>query len=121
MHHGGEGTTGASLRAGLPTIICPFFGDQPFWGRRLAALGVGPPPLERRRLDVPTLAAAFKATDDPAMRERAQTLGQRIAQEDGVKAATDFISRRGQALRSRDLEIFGEQLRKSRITHTLRP
>ena len=27
-HHGGSGTTGASLRAGIPTIIKPFFGDQ---------------------------------------------------------------------------------------------
>ena len=31
MHHGGAGTTGASLGAGLPTIIKPFFGDQYFW------------------------------------------------------------------------------------------
>ena len=31
MHHGGAGTVGASLRAGLPTIIKPWFGDQFFW------------------------------------------------------------------------------------------
>jgi sterol 3beta-glucosyltransferase len=31
VHHGGAGTTAASLRAGQPTVICPFFGDQPFW------------------------------------------------------------------------------------------
>jgi UDP:flavonoid glycosyltransferase YjiC (YdhE family) len=96
MHHGGAGTTGASLRAGLPTIICPFFGDQPFWGRRVAALGVGPAPLDRRRLDVPTLAAAFKATDDPNMHELARTLGQSISQEDGASAAVGFIDRYGQ-------------------------
>jgi UDP:flavonoid glycosyltransferase YjiC (YdhE family) len=96
MHHGGAGTTGASLRAGLPTIICPFFGDQPFWGRRVARLEVGPRPLDRRTLDVPTLAAAFKATENPAMRERARTLGQSIAEEDGVRAAADFIGLYGQ-------------------------
>src|SRR5690606_7322177 len=47
LHHGGAGTTGASLRAGLPTIVCPYFGDQPFWGRRVADLGAGPQPLDR--------------------------------------------------------------------------
>ena len=96
MHHGGAGTTGASLRAGLPTIVCPFFGDQPFWGRRVAALGVGPPPLDRRTLDVSTLAAAFRAAEDPGMRERAQMLGQSISQENGLQAAADFISHRAQ-------------------------
>ncbi|MCA9995114.1 MAG: glycosyltransferase family 1 protein, partial [Anaerolineales bacterium] len=39
IHHGGAGTTAAGLRAGKPTVICPFFGDQPFWGQRVAALG----------------------------------------------------------------------------------
>jgi UDP:flavonoid glycosyltransferase YjiC (YdhE family) len=31
-HHGGAGTTSAGLRAGLPTVVVPFFGDQFFWG-----------------------------------------------------------------------------------------
>jgi hypothetical protein len=30
MHHGGAGTTAAGLRAGVPTLIKPFFGDQVF-------------------------------------------------------------------------------------------
>ena len=99
LHHGGAGTTGASLRAGLPTITCPFFGDQPFWGRRVATLGIGPPPLDRRTLDVPTLAAAFRATDNPLMRKPAQMLGQSIREEDGVTAAADFIHRNSQQVR----------------------
>lgn len=40
LHHGGAGTTGASLRAGVPTIIKPWFGDQFFWGSRVQKLGV---------------------------------------------------------------------------------
>jgi hypothetical protein len=31
LHHGGAGTVGASLRAGIPTLIKPWFGDQFFW------------------------------------------------------------------------------------------
>ncbi len=42
VHHGGAGTTSAGLRAGVPSIIVPFFADQPFWGQRVADLGVGP-------------------------------------------------------------------------------
>ncbi|XLR57570.1 sterol 3-beta-glucosyltransferase UGT80A2 isoform X1 [Arachis hypogaea] len=41
VHHGGAGTTAASLRAACPTTIVPFFGDQPFWGERVHARGVG--------------------------------------------------------------------------------
>ena len=41
MHHGGAGTTGASLRAGIPTLIRPWFGDQFFWASRVEKLGVG--------------------------------------------------------------------------------
>lgn len=31
IHHGGAGTVAAGLRAGKPTMVCPFFGDQFFW------------------------------------------------------------------------------------------
>lgn len=42
IHHGGAGTTAASLRAGIPTIILPILLDQYFWADRVAAAGVGP-------------------------------------------------------------------------------
>jgi len=32
VHHGGAGTTAAGLRAGVPSVIVPTRGDQPFWG-----------------------------------------------------------------------------------------
>jgi len=41
IHHGGAGTTAAGLKLGLPTMIVPFFGDQPFWGSRVAAKKAG--------------------------------------------------------------------------------
>ncbi|AFR48469.1 glycosyltransferase [Gordonia sp. KTR9] len=41
VHHGGAGTTAASLRAGLPTLVCAVTADQPFWGERVRALRVG--------------------------------------------------------------------------------
>ncbi len=92
VHHGGAGTTAAGLRAGVPSVVTPFFGDQPFWGQRVHALGVGPEPVPRRHLTVENLAAAIqRATSDTAMREKAAQLGTRIRAEDGVARAVAVI------------------------------
>jgi UDP:flavonoid glycosyltransferase YjiC (YdhE family) len=91
IHHGGAGTTAASLRAGLPTTIMPFFGDQPFWARRVEDLGVGPAPLNRKTLTIYAPATALVAMDDPTMRSRADALGRAIRAEHGVAAAIEFI------------------------------
>ncbi|MBC8171460.1 MAG: glycosyltransferase family 1 protein, partial [Anaerolineae bacterium] len=61
VHHGGAGTTAAGLQAGVPSIIVPFFGDQPFWGQRVAALGVGTAPIPRKNLTAEKLAQAITA------------------------------------------------------------
>lgn len=88
VHHGGAGTTAAGLRAGVPTVICPFFGDQPFWGRRVAALGAGPPPIPQNRLTIDALSSAIQAAvSNPTMRERAGGLAASIRAEDGVAQA----------------------------------
>jgi UDP:flavonoid glycosyltransferase YjiC (YdhE family) len=95
VHHGGSGTTAESLRAGAPTIIVPHMADQPFWGARVAALGVGPRPIPRNKLTVEHLAAAIReATGDRAMRERASALGAKIRAEDGVAAAIRVMEKR---------------------------
>jgi sterol 3beta-glucosyltransferase len=91
VHHGGAGTTAAGLRAGVPSVIVPFFGDQPFWGHRVAALGVGTPPIPRKQLTAERLAAAIRSTSDSAMREKAQALGKAIAAEDGNGNAVRLI------------------------------
>jgi sterol 3beta-glucosyltransferase len=88
VHHGGAGTTAAGLRAGTPTVVCPFFGDQAYWGERVAALGAGPRPLPIRRLTADGLAAAIRrAVGDTGIRRRAAELGRRISAEDGVANA----------------------------------
>lgn len=92
VHHGGAGTTGAGLRAGKPMIVCPFFGDQPFWGRRVAELGVGPQPIPQKRLTIAGLAQAIRvAVTDTSMQERANMLGQQIRTEQGVEHAVGII------------------------------
>ncbi|NJP93734.1 glycosyltransferase family 1 protein [Nonomuraea sp. FMUSA5-5] len=91
VHHGGAGTTGTALAAGVPNVVCPFFSDQPFWGRRVAALGVGPPPLPVTRLTRDELAA--RLIDTSEYRENAVRLGRLLRVEHGVKNAVDLIDR----------------------------
>jgi sterol 3beta-glucosyltransferase len=92
VHHGGVGTTAAGLAAGVPSIVTPFFADQPFWGQRVYELGVGPTPIARRRLTVDTLAEAIgHAVSDTEMRKRASLLGERIRAEKGITQAVTLI------------------------------
>jgi len=41
VHHGGAGTTTAAARAGTPQVVVPQVADQPYWGSRVAELGLG--------------------------------------------------------------------------------
>ena len=92
VHHGGAGTTGAALRAGVPSIVVPLGFDQPFWGRRVAALGVGPEPLSRRALTAARLGTAIeRAVNDEEMRERAAALGAALRTENGVARAVEIV------------------------------
>lgn len=92
VHHGGAGTTGAGLRAGKATIICPFLGDQAFWGEVVYRRGVGPRPIPQKRLSVSKLATAITTVlQDTIMQQRAATLGTRIRAEDGVARAVEII------------------------------
>ena len=76
VHHGGAGTTGASLRAGVPTIIKPFFGDQFFFGSRVEDLGVG---ICMKKINTSVFARAlWDATHNERMITKARLLGQQI-------------------------------------------
>jgi sterol 3beta-glucosyltransferase len=94
VHHGGAGTTAAGVRAGVPTIIVPHNGDQPFWGRRVKELGVGTDPIPRKKLTADKLATAIlEATSNRDMQDRAAELGRKIAAEDGVGEAVKAVMR----------------------------
>ncbi|GAY40144.1 hypothetical protein CUMW_049780 [Citrus unshiu] len=83
VHHGGAGTTAAGLRAACPTTIVPFFGDQPFWGERVHARGVGPPPIPVDEFSLPKLINAINFMLDPKVKERAVELAEAMEKEDG--------------------------------------
>lgn len=85
IHHGGAGTTGAGLRAGLPTLTIPFIGDQSFWGRQIWERGLGPQPIEQTHVNADALAQAITTMiTDRTMRQRAATVGEQIRSEGGT-------------------------------------
>ena len=76
VHHGGSGTTGASLRAGIPTVIKPFFGDQFFFAQRVEDLGVG---MWMKKVNTSVFSRAlWEVTNSQRMIVKAKTLGQKI-------------------------------------------
>ena len=91
VHHGGAGTTHEALRWGRPQVVCPVFGDQPFWGRRVRALGAGPAPLPQKRLTATALAAALSVVAEPAVAARAEALGAALRAEPGAATAAGLL------------------------------
>jgi sterol 3beta-glucosyltransferase len=95
VHHGGAGTTAAALSAGVPAIVAPFHGDQPFWASRVHTLGLGPRPIPRTSLTAARLSAALReASSDEAMRARAAASGARARSERGAQRAAAWIVER---------------------------
>ncbi|KAL8935711.1 MAG: hypothetical protein Q9216_005294, partial [Gyalolechia sp. 2 TL-2023] len=91
IHHGGAGTTAAGIAAGKPTVVVPFFGDQPFWGSMVAKAGAGPWPIPYKQLTSENLAAAISEALQPEALRKARRLGSSISTESGAeRGAADF-------------------------------
>ncbi|KAH0684796.1 hypothetical protein KY290_023498 [Solanum tuberosum] len=93
VHHGGAGTTAAGLRAGCPTTIVPFFGDQFFWGDRIHQKGLGPAPIPIEQLSVEGLSDAITFMLQPDVKSRVMELAVLLENEDGVAGAVDAFHR----------------------------
>lgn len=89
IHHGGAGTVHAVARAGIPSIVVPFIGDQPFWGNVLHRRGLAPEPIPYRKLNVDRLTDALGQTEN--CRDQARQAGQFIRKEDGAAIAIDIL------------------------------
>src|SRR5690606_32584782 len=93
IHHGGSGTSHSATRAGKPSIVMPFAGDQAFWADRLYRLGVAPPALSPARLSVDGLASAISFVEQATVAARATSVGQTMAREDGLGTGVMMIER----------------------------
>jgi UDP:flavonoid glycosyltransferase YjiC (YdhE family) len=94
VHHGGAGTSHAAARAGVPSVVVPFAGDQFFWARRMTDRGIATT-CPAARLDGTRLVRAVAAASGEAMREAARRVGQAMRAEDGVSTAVDLLLDRG--------------------------
>jgi sterol 3beta-glucosyltransferase len=91
VHHGGAGTTGEALRAGVPSMIVPLAVDQFFWGEQIHSLGVSPQAIPQRELTVEKLIKVLNEMMDGRMKEVARALGEKLRAEDGVAKAAGVI------------------------------
>ncbi len=93
IHHGGSGTTHSAARAGVPSIVVPFAGDQFFWADRLRQLGVAGAPVNGRRLQRQTLERGIAFAERADVKARSAALGARMAAENGLEYAVAVIER----------------------------
>jgi rhamnosyltransferase subunit B len=89
-HQCGIGTLSHTLRAGVPSVACPFAFDQPNNARLLEARGLAEVVLPHQH-DIASIGNALQrllAGDAP---RRAQSIGEIIRAEDGVGRACDIL------------------------------
>jgi len=78
----------------VPSVIVPFVLDQPFWGARIKALGVGPAPIPKKHLTADRLASTIsQAVTDAGIRQRAHACGAAIRAENGLSNAVACVKR----------------------------
>ena len=86
-HHGGAGTTAAGLRAGKPTIVVPFFGDQFFWGSMISKSGAGPNPIPGKIITTDQFVDAFNYVHTSTAKEAALMIQKKFQGENGCETA----------------------------------
>ena len=92
VHHGGAGTTQATLRAGKPCVIVAHAYDQPYWARLLNVAGVAPKPLRKANVTSSQLAERIQQVlGDKKMEAKAMEMGKLVRQENGVELAIEAI------------------------------
>jgi sterol 3beta-glucosyltransferase len=92
IHHGGAGTTAATFKAGVPSIVVPHTLDQPIWGEFARALGCAGTVIPFARLTADNLSVAItKTLDAPRHRQAAAVVSKTVEAEQGVVTARHLI------------------------------
>lgn len=91
IHHGGSGTSHSACRAGVPSVVVPFAGDQLFWADRLRNAGVAARVRNGKSLHAADLAQSIAIAESEPVRLRARTLGKQMRAETGVANAISAI------------------------------
>lgn len=92
VHHGGAGTTHEAVRWGKPSLVCPVFADQPFWGQQVHRIGAGPKPIRQSVLSPATLSRALGDLENPGYRAGAERAAAIMAQEPGARGTAAWLT-----------------------------
>ncbi len=93
VHHGGSGTTHSACRAGVPSVVVPFAGDQFFWAARVREAGIMRHALRGASIAAGALGEAVAFAEGASARDAAARLGERMRHEDGNAVAVAAIER----------------------------
>lgn len=94
LHHGGVGTVGLGLQAGVPNAVVTFISDQRFWAWHLHRTGVMPKPIPRKKVSVEALTAAINdVVHNQELRQKAAEMGEKVRAEKGVERAVAAIEK----------------------------
>jgi hypothetical protein len=95
VHHGGAGTTAIGLKCARPTMIVPFFGDQPFWGAMVSKAKAGAHDcIPYKKLNAETLAKGIKQCLTDEAKENVKKIAESIENEgDGALNAVRSFHR----------------------------
>jgi UDP:flavonoid glycosyltransferase YjiC (YdhE family) len=91
VHHGGAGTTAASVRAGVPTVVLWVSADQPVWASQINRMKVG---VAQRfsRTSARSLTKALRTALTPEYRERARATAECMTTPaQSLAAAADLL------------------------------
>lgn len=93
IHHGGSGTTHSAARAGVPAVVVPFAGDQPFWADTLCRAGVAARVPSAKSVNATALARAITSAQQDEVVSRARALGVKMRAENGPATAVQLIEK----------------------------
>lgn len=95
VHHGGAGTTAIGLKCAIPTMIVPFFGDQPFWGAMVSKAKAGAHEcIPYKKLNSKRLAEGIKQCLTDEAKENVKKIAESIEKEgDGALNAVRSFHR----------------------------
>lgn len=91
VHHGGAGTTAIGLKLAKPTVVVPFFGDQPFWGSMVYRAGAGPKPIPFKMMTADSLTNSLEVALSPEAKKAAAILSEQIQMDKGVELGAQQI------------------------------
>lgn len=92
VHHGGAGTAASVFRSGTPSVFVPHTFDHPLWAELAVGLGCAGPFIPFSELSTERLTTSLRETlDNPAYREAAASIGEKVRAEQGLRRARQLI------------------------------